>query len=413
MNEAQPITDLSKVLISGPHWTSTKYSKNMMMDALTKHLLGLMPYGMSDLGEVLEVVGQIKPGDEECWITAWGAIAQRLQSRAEEAERADKKVSAASAYLRASTYWRASLMYFSRPNDSRISNYARASSACYERYIVLSGYPGVYVEIPYENSFLPGHFYRSPVAGDNAPLLIITPGRDTWAEDTRWVYDGAIRRGIHCLVYDGPGQGYALRLNNLRFRPDWENVVSPVVDFALTLPGVDPSRIGLMGLSFGGFLVPRAAAFEKRIKICITDPGNISWGRSIIGHFPTPIRQILLGEYGEFLQGTVTGIVESLPFMSWLLRDYAWKHGVSTRDVFPTLLAYDNTSIVDLITCETLVIDGTEEIIPGQAQRFFDSLKCPKHYMVFDKTTTAQSHCQIGGYATATEYLFDWLDERL
>lgn len=413
MSETPPIADLSQSSISGPHWTSTRYSKNMMMDALVKHLLGLMPYGMSDLGEVLEVVGQCKPGDEERWINAWGAMAQRLQYRAEEAEREDKPVTASTAYLRASTYWRASLMYFSHPDDSRMRDHAHASSKCYERYLELSGYPGQYVEIPYETSFLPGHFYKSPVAGDNAPLLIITPGRDTWAEDTRWVYDGAIRRGIHCLVYDGPGQGFALRLNDLRFRHDWENVARPVVDFALTIPGIDPSRIGLMGLSFGGFLVPRAAAFEKRIKVCIADPGNPSWGDSIIGHFPTIISQALLGKYGDFLKRLFTRTLERVSFMEWLLRDYAWKHGVSSQEVFQTLQTYDNTSIIDQITCETLVMDGTEEIAKGQAQKLFDALKCPKHYLLFDETTTAQSHCQIGGYSTATEYLFDWLDGRL
>ena len=202
MSETVPIADLSQNSIPGPHWTSTRYSKNILMDALVKHTLGLTLYGMSDLGEVLEVVGQLKPGDEERWINAWSAMAKRLQYRAEEAERAEKRVTASTAYLRASTYWRVSLMYFSQPNDSRIKEHARASSECYERYIELSGYPGQYVEIPYENSFLPGHFYRSPVAGDKAPLLIITPGQDTWAEDTRWVYDGAIRRGstVWCMM---------------------------------------------------------------------------------------------------------------------------------------------------------------------------------------------------------------------
>lgn len=200
MSETHPITALSQSSISGLHWTSTKYSKNILMDALVKHILGPMLYGMSDLWEVLEVVGQLEPANEERRINAWGAMARRLQYRAEEAERTDKLVTASTAYLRASTCWRTSLMYFSYPNDSRIRDYARASSQCYERYLQLSGYPGQYVEIPYENSFLPGHIYRSPVAGDRAPLLIITPDRDTWAEDTRWVYDDAIRRGIHSLA---------------------------------------------------------------------------------------------------------------------------------------------------------------------------------------------------------------------
>ncbi|WP_343672401.1 alpha/beta fold hydrolase [Chitinophaga sp.] len=391
---------VAESITTGTHWTTTKYSRNILHDALVKHLLSLMTYGMSDLGEVLEVVGQLEPNNEESWVSTWGAMAQRLQNRAAAAEGLNNLVTASTAYLRASTYWRAALMYFSDAGDPRMRNYAYASSKCYERYLALSGYPGQYVEIPYENSFLPGHFYRSPVAKGIAPLLIITPGRDTWAEDTRWVYDGALRRGIHCLIYDGPGQGFALRLNNLAFRPDWEKVVTPVIDFALTLEGIDPSGIALMGLSFGGFLVPRAAAFDKRIKICIADPGNISWGEGIIN---------ALKKFSTLPSISLPAEVRNL------VKDYAWKHNVpnTIEDVINALQAYNNTSVLDKITCNMLVLDGTEEMLRDGAKKFYDALNCPKHYMIFDEATTAQSHCQIGGYATATEYIFDWLCQRL
>lgn len=399
--DQENMVGMSDVMSSGKHWSHPNFfSSNILIDALTKHILSLMSYGMTDLGEVLEVACKLKGSDEEVWVESWGAMAGRLQDRAEQAVKKGKLITAATAYLRASTYWRCALLYFSKFNDSRMKEYALLSSRCYERHLTLSKYPGRYIEIPYEGSFLPGHIYKSPIAGDKAPLLIITPGRDTWAEDTRWVCDGAIRRGIHCLTYDGPGQGFALRLNNLTFRPDWENVVSPIIDFALEkFTWVDSSRIGLMGLSFGGYLSPRAAAFDKRIKLCIADPGNISWGKGIINQ----------------LQRFVNLPSQEIPEeVSNLVRDYAWKHGVqeSIQEVINVLKAYDNSDILEKITCETLVLDGTGEVFHG-AKPFFDALDCPKAYMLFDETSTAQSHCQIGGYATATEQLFDWLDERL
>jgi len=383
------------------HWAQPNFfNDNVLIDALIKHTLSLMPYGMTDLGEVMDVVYQLEGSDEEAWITAWSALAERLQNRAEEADRKGKRVTASTAYLRASTYWRCALLYFSRFEDARMRAYAVASSTCYQRHLELSGSPGKRLEIPYEGSFLPGYFYKSPSAGDKAPLLIITPGRDTWAEDTRWVCEGALRRGIHCLTYDGPGQGFALRLNNLTFRPDWEKVVSPLIDYALDrFPEIDAARIALMGLSFGGYLAPRAAAFDKRIKICITDPGNISWGRPIIEQ---------LRQFGD-------RSLDELPEqLRNLVRDYAWKHGVpnTIKDVVKALEPYDNAAILEKVTCETLVLDGTGEVFHG-AKPFYEALQCPKHYMLFDETSTAQSHCQIGGYATATEYLFDWLVERL
>lgn len=386
---------------SGKHWAQPNFfNDNVLIDALIKHTLSLMPYGMTDFGEVMDVVYQLNGSDEETWINSWATLASRLQDRAEVADRKGKPVTAASAYLRASTYWRCALLYFSHFEDKRMREYALASSSCYQRYISLSGYPGNRIEIPYEGAFLPGYFYRSPHAGEQAPLLIVTPGRDTWAEDTRWVCEGALQRGIHCLTYDGPGQGLALRLNNLTFRPDWEKVVSPLIDFALErFSEIDASNIALMGLSFGGYLAPRVAAFDKRIKVCITDPGNISWGRQIIAQLE------------RFIDRPPEEIPEQ---MRNLVRDYAWKHGVpnSIKDVVKALQPYDNSSILEKVTCETLVLDGTGEVFHG-AKPFYDVLRCPKEYMLFDDSSTAQSHCQIGGYATATEYLFDWLAERL
>src|SRR5262249_37077747 len=194
--------------------------------------------------------------------------------------------------------------------------HARASYAAYDRYLALSGYPGEYLEIPYEDSFLPAYLYRSPSAPPNAPLLILGQGRDAWPEDSRWVYDGAMRRGMHCLSLHGPGQGLALRLNGLPFRPDWENVIRPVVDVVVALDGVDPDRVGLMGLSFGGYLAPRAAAFEHRLKVCIADPGVLDWGTAVKAHFP-PALLAAFDAGPDAFDAAVAALLAETPRFRW------------------------------------------------------------------------------------------------
>ena len=400
-------------LFPGPTWTSHRLLEDEVMDDQLKHHLSMMLFGMSDLGECLEVARRIGT-DEHSWIDAWADMAERVQERAETADKRGKVVSAASAYLRASTYWRASLMHFGFGDDPRHELHARASYAAYDRYLAVSGYPGEYLEIPYEDSFLPAYLYRSPTAPPAAPLLILGQGRDAWPEDTRWVYDGAMRRGMHCLGLHGPGQGLALRLNGLPFRPDWENVIRPVVDVVLGLDGVDPERIGLMGLSFGGYLAPRAAAFEDRLKLCIADPGVLDWGSAIKGHFPPSV--IAAFDTGpEAFDAAVASLLEETPRFRFGVRDFMWKHGVSTPyALFEQLTLCDLTPYVEQIRCETLVMEGIEEIrSPGESQALYDALRCPKHLMVFDERSTAQLHCQGGASATAAETMFDWLDERL
>ena len=57
------------------------------------------------------------------------------------------------------------------------------------------------------------------------------------------------------------------------FRHDWEHVITPVVDFLVGRPDVDPQQIALYGISQAGYWVPRALAFEHRIAAAIADPG--------------------------------------------------------------------------------------------------------------------------------------------
>jgi hypothetical protein len=379
-----------------------------------KHHLGMMFYGMSDLGECLEVARDLRPADEHAWLAAWSSMAERVEERATAADNRGKSISAASAYLRASTYWRAALMHYGYGDDPRQVQNARNSYRCYDRYLELSGYPGSAVEIPYEGSYIPAYLYRSEHAAPNAPILIFTQGRDAWPDDSRWVYDNAIKRGIHCLAVHGPGQGLAIRLNDLHFRPDWEKVITPVVDFALEIPGVDPSRVAIMGLSFGGYLAPRAAAFEHRIKICIADPGVLSWGGSIMAQFPPELRQALDAGPDVF-NGAVGQATSADERSSWFLRDSMWKHGVATPyALFQELLACDLTPYADQIECETLIMEGTYEIrSEGESQRLYDALRCPKHLMLFDESTTAHLHCQGGASGIAGETMFDWLDDHL
>jgi dienelactone hydrolase len=74
----------------------------------------------------------------------------------------------------------------------------------------------------------------------------------------------AVEHGYNVLAFDGPGQFGPRHREGLVFRPHWEKVVTPVVEFALRQPGVDPRRLVIYGASLGGELASRAAAFEHR-----------------------------------------------------------------------------------------------------------------------------------------------------
>jgi hypothetical protein len=103
----------------------------------------------------------------------------------------------------------------------------------------------------------------------------------------------ALARGYNVLLFDGPGQQSQLFERNVPFRPDWEAVLTPVYDDISRRHDVDPARIGLYGISQGGYWVARALAFEHRYAAAIVDPGVVDVSTSWTGHIPASLMKHL------------------------------------------------------------------------------------------------------------------------
>jgi len=134
-------------------------------------------------------------------------------------------------------------------------------------------YPGERVEIPFENYKLVGNL-RKPEGVHAAPVVIMCMGLDSTKEEMNTNELIFLERGLATFAFDGPGQGEAEYHMPIRY--DYEVPVSAVIDWIETRPDIDPSRLGVWGVSLGGYYAPRAAAFDPRIKACIalTGPFN-------------------------------------------------------------------------------------------------------------------------------------------
>src|SRR6516225_1406316 len=255
----------------------------------THRAFGAGSYGASEFGEVLVTAGRIKSGDFDSWYEEWNRTAEKVAQEAAGQLARGHKISARDSFLRAATYYCASEFFLhGNPRDPRITSAYQKSVECYKASAKLFDPPVEPVEVPYENTSLPGYFHRVDRTDRKRPLLIIHSGFD--GGSAQEVHDNgaraAVERGYNVLAFDGPGQFAPVHRESLHFRPDWEKVVTPVVDFALKLPGVDPKRIALMGISFGGELAPRAAAFEKRIAALIANDGIYDYGAANLTHVP-------------------------------------------------------------------------------------------------------------------------------
>jgi len=396
-------------------WYDLHMMPDPILDQVLLFYLSEARHGMTDIGEVLDTASRVRADDEYSWTREFSATAERVRGMAEAGERAGHPLGAGAAYLRAAAYYRAALHRHPDPTAPEVRQLAEKEVAAYQRAITLLSLPAQPVRIPYESTTLPGYFFRSTKSAKKAPLLIVMTGRDAWAEDDSYIAQDALARGWHCLLVDGPGMGRVLRLQGLPFRPDWEKVITPIVDFALRQPGVDGSRIALMGISMGGALAPRGAAFEHRLKLLIANPGVYEWSRVVTGFIAERFPQIadLPEKDPAAFNAIMNKVIDENPFMRWGMRDTMWKHGCTTpAQLMVEMKKYTNKGYAEKITAKTLVIDGEAEEF-GQAKELYDALRCPKDYLLFTARETAQLHVQTGATAVSEQRIFAWLEDNL
>jgi pimeloyl-ACP methyl ester carboxylesterase len=388
----------------------------------TKRAFGASSYGASEFGEVMATVNRITSGDNDSWYNEWNATAERVFADAEAQFTAGHRISARDSYLRATTYFRCSEFFLHCiPEDPRIDSAYKNSIQAYKAGCALYDPPIIPVEIPYRNTTLPGYFHRVDESDTKRPLFIMHSGFDGSAEELHG--EGAragVERGYNVLAFDGPGQYGPIHRERMPFRPDWEKVVTPVVDFALTLPAVDRRKIALMGVSLGGYLAPRAAAFEKRISALIANDGVYDYGVANLGPVPPGQRAaveaaVRAGEAPE-LDRKLDEFIKTSPTAAWALTHGMFVTGTSSPRAYvaATLEYHLRNGIAEQISCPTLVLDAEEDMFfKGQPEELYEHLTCPKTLMRFTAAEGAGAHCQVGAHRLAFGRVYDWLDERL
>ncbi|MEV7730387.1 alpha/beta fold hydrolase [Streptomyces sp. NPDC087917] len=378
-------------------------------------------YGGADFGEVVSTGERITEGDYDSWYVEWMATADRVSGEAEKALAAGHRISARDGFLRASNYYRSAEFFLhGHPCDPRHDGAYDRSVACFKASAALFTPVIEPVEIPYEDTTLPGYLYRVDDSGTPRPTLIMHNGFDGTAEELHFFGAMAgVERGYNVLAFDGPGMPGPRHREGLVFRPDWENVVTPVVDFAEGLPEVDAGRIALLGVSMGGVLAPRAAAFEHRLAALIAVDGLYDLGETSVRNVPgtrEEAERLLRADSAPELDAAFEQAMDKDPIARWAINHGMYVMGVETPRAFnASYLDYTLTDgIAERIQCPTLVCDAEEDMyFKGQPEQLYDHLTCPKTLMVFTTEEGAGAHCHPGAMRLSIARIYDWLDTTL
>jgi pimeloyl-ACP methyl ester carboxylesterase len=367
----------------------------------------------ADIGEVIATTSQIVEGDEQGWTDAWRATAEGTAERGETSLAVGDTTSAREAFLRASAYYRSAEFYCRKDphHDPRVLELSRLSKKYLVKGSILLGGPFSEVVIPFEDTDLPGYLYLVDNSGQPRPTVIYTNGFDSTSEEGYFVIGAAaLRRGYNFLAYDGPGQGWMIREQNVAYRPDWENVLGPVVDFALTTPEIDDSKIVHFGYSLGGYLVARYAAHDHRSAAIVCNDGMTTFYAS----YP-PIPKATLDLIEQHRDDEALPLLEELASNDtnarWGLQNGVWVYGVDSPAEYVRKTADYTLSeeMIRSIRTPALILEGEEDkVFEGQAASLARQLQAPHEHVLMRSASGAGAHCHEGAMYQLHEAVFNF-----
>ena len=348
------------------------------------------------VGDVSLILGPLRErdDDDEAWYREWSWLGGILETRAEDSEANGASESAAKHYFLASLYHTVSEHFIPPGEPLRLACY-RTVLETFEKGRARSSQSIERVLVPYEaGANLPAYFMPAAHGSSPGPAAIFLCGLDTTKEiSTLRVRDSLAARGIGCLAIDTPGVGEALRLGKLPTRFDYEVPVAAAIDYLQSRADVEPTRIGIIGSSLGGYYVARAAAFEPRLRAAV------AWG--VIYDYHAVWRQRL----------TVGGAVATAGFQLMFV--------TGTDSVDAAMERIENFKVQPIggdIQCPFLVVHGAEDqpVPPDDAQKMFDAIgTTDKSLVICDGRNAGAAHCQFDNHLPALLLIGDWLHRKL
>lgn len=265
--------------------------------------------------------------------------------------------------------------------------------------------------IPYQNGYLSA--YR--ISPENPKSTVVFfGGFDSYVEELFLMTMIFKDAGYDVICFDGPGQGSTLEDYKIPMTQEWEKPVKSVLDYFLL------NDVTLVGMSLGGYLSLRAAAFEKRVKRVIAYDILADFF-DVLTHQLDPVfrdtfKDMMVHEKMEEVNTTLKKLAEKNLMLEWgIMQGMHITDSVSPYEFFHKMLSYNSDTFSHLIVQDVLLLAGqNDHYVP--IKQFTDQILTLTNVRsltarMFTSEETADTHCQIGNLGLASDVMLNWIDQ--
>ena len=266
--------------------------------------------------------------------------------------------------------------------------------------------------VPCDGAQLPAWQFVAP---RSKGTFVIFGGFDSYIEEFFPFLTQMRDDGWTVVAFEGPGQGTALEDGRTILTPDWHRPVAAVLDAF----GLDD--VTLVGLSLGGCLVIRAAAFEPRVRRVIAWDIMTDLFACTTATLPPALRDLInnatSADTERDLDDAIRTAQTKSPVTDWSMKQASHIFGCGTpHEVFTRARAFHTRDVSEHVRQDVLLMAGAQDHYVPLEQAFEQarllSAARSMTLRIFTKDEYAQMHCQSGNFPLALRLAEDWVEER-
>jgi alpha-beta hydrolase superfamily lysophospholipase len=403
----------SKIFTSWGRSGQSRFFSDQAYHFQTLRALNDIQAGGADIMEVLETIKHIRQGDAQSWFSAWQKTGDRLLQRA---EKITDPMSRGQAYLRAHNCLRTA-EFFLPPQDAKRPVSFEKNVKAFGLGLDALGVQHERIKAPYGQHHLNAIYYPGPAGPDAKALIVFCGGYDSTLEELYFaLVHGAHARGYSVLTYEGPGQGSVLRAQKLGFTPEWEKPTAAVLDDFLA-GHAPPPKMVLVGMSMGGYLAPRAAAFDDRFDGVVAYDVFYDFGQAAernVPGFAMALHRLGFDKLVRMLVGIKSYFS---PGFAWAVSNGMWAMNThSAMQTLQALRAYTLDKVAGRIKADVLIFAGVRDhFVPvSQVADFEQRLTAARSVttVVYGEESGGAEHCQLGAQTLWHADFFDWMEKK-